>query len=86
MRVAERVAVLIGKTKEERCEIYAIVKKSYDVRSKIAHGDFIKGNEDDIRRYSEKLDVYLRQLLNLTVPYEQEKNKIDDYYLGLLMA
>lgn len=85
-RVAERVAVLIGNTKEERCEIYAIVKKSYDVRSKIAHGDFIKGNEDDIRRYSEKLDIYLRQLLNLTEPYEQEKNKIEDYYLGLLMA
>ena len=85
-RVAERVAVLIGNTKEERCEIYAIVKKSYDVRSKIAHGDFIKGNEDDIRRYAEKLDFYLRQLLNFTVPYEQEKSKIDDYYLGLLMA
>ena len=63
-----------------------LVKKSYDVRSKIAHGDFIKGNEDDIRRYSEKLDIYLRQLLNLTEPYEQEKNKIEDYYLGLLMA
>ena len=38
------------------------------------------------RRQIKKLDFYLRQLLNLTVPYEQEKNKIDDYYLGLLMA
>ena len=80
------MAVLIGKPKEERCEIYDIVKKSYDVRSKIAHGDFIKGDEDNIMGYSEKLDVYLRQLLNFTASYEQEKSKIDDYYLGLLMA
>lgn len=85
-RVAERVAVLIGKTKEERCEIYSVVKKCYDVRSKIAHGDFIKGNEDDIKRFSEKLDGYLRELLNLTDPYEQDRGRIDEYYLELLMA
>lgn len=84
-RVAERVAVLIGKTKEERCEIYTVVKKGYDVRSKIAHGDFIKGNEEDIKKYSVLLDGYLRALLTLIEPYEIEKSKIDDYYLGLLM-
>ena len=85
-RVAERVAVLIGRTKEERCEIYSVVKKSYDVRSKIAHGDFIKGTEDDIKRYSEPLDGYLRALLHLEEPFQVDKSRIDDYYLGLLMS
>ena len=85
-RVAERAAVLIGKTREERCGIYTIVKKSYDVRSKIAHGDFIKGSEDDVKKYSEKLDGYLRELLSLTEPYELENSKVDEYFLNLLMS
>lgn len=84
-RVAERAAVLLGKTKEERCEIYTVVRKCYDIRSKVAHGDLIKGNENDIAKYSEKLDKYLRELLNLSELYELDKNKIDEYFLNLLM-
>ena len=85
-RVAERVAVLIGRNCEERCDIYTTVKKGYDTRSKVAHGDSIKGDEESLAQCSVKIDTYLRRLLELDEPYEIEKVKIDQYYLEKLMS
>jgi Apea-like HEPN len=38
-QISERVAVLIGREPRERIEIYRKVKKLYDLRSRITHGD-----------------------------------------------
>lgn len=84
-RVAERVAVLIGNNQEERCNVYSNVKLGYDTRSKVAHGDFIKKNEEIIRETSVKLDEYLRQLLILDDPYSKNSDKMDQFYLRKLM-
>ena len=84
-QVAERVAVLIGKNKDERCKIYSDIKKGYDTRSKIAHGDFIKKNESIIKEDAKKLDNYLRQLLQLENPFQLKKDDIDMYYLNKIM-
>ncbi len=44
-QISERVAVLIGRSSTERLKIYHSVKKLYDLRSRITHGDleFKKG-------------------------------------------
>jgi hypothetical protein len=38
-QISERVAVLIGQSPSERLEIYRKIKKLYDLRSRITHGD-----------------------------------------------
>lgn len=38
-QVSERVAVLIGNSSSERLDIYRTIKKLYDLRSRISHGD-----------------------------------------------
>jgi hypothetical protein len=38
-QVSERVAVLIGHSSDERLEVYRAIKKLYDLRSRITHGD-----------------------------------------------
>lgn len=85
-QVAERVAVLIGKNKDERCQIYYDIKKGYDTRSKIAHGDLIKKNESIIKEDAKKLDNYLRQLLKLEEPFQLKKDDVDMYYLNKIMS
>lgn len=84
-RVAERIAILIGNSQEERCEIYSNVKNGYDTRSKVAHGDFLKKDEIMIQQYSMILDNYLRQLLQLEEPYNMDSREIDAFYLNKLM-
>ena len=58
-KVAERVAVLIGKNSRDALEIYGNVKKAYRTRSKVVHGDQLKP----------KVDQYLKQSL---VPFQSE--------------
>lgn len=84
-QVAERVAVLIGQNKDERCQIYSDIKKGYDTRSKIAHGDYLKKNESIIKEDAKKLDSYLRQLLQLEEPFDLKKDDMDMYYLSKIM-
>ena len=85
-RVGERVAILIGTTPEERCNIYKNVKTGYDIRSKVAHGDFIgKNDETVIRETSILLDSYLRQLLTLDEPYSLKSDEMNKFYLRKLM-
>lgn len=85
-RVSERVAILLGKTTEERCAIYSDKKNGYDTRSKVAHGDMIKKDENFISNLSQKIDEYLRKLLKLEAPFNLSNGEIDKYFLSLLMA
>lgn len=58
-RVAERVATMLGNDQKEKCEIYSTVKNGYDARSKFAHGDFIKKDVEQVKKWSITLDEYL---------------------------
>lgn len=84
-RVAERVAILLGQSREDRCEIYKDIKNGYDTRSKVAHGDFIKKEESIILDLSFKLDNYLRRLFQLNEPFSTEGSDLDQYFLNKLM-
>lgn len=84
-RLAERSAIMLGTTTEERIEIYATIKKSYDNRSTIAHGDLLKDDlnfEDRII----KVDDYLRKLMSFEEPYNMENAEIDKFFIGKLMS
>lgn len=83
-RLAERSAIMLGATKEERIEIYTTIKKSYDNRSTIAHGDLLK--EDS--KFSERIviiDEYLRKLMSFEEPYNMDNAEIDKFFFEKLM-
>lgn len=80
-RVSERIALLLGEDGEAKKQVYLNVKKCYDVRSKVAHGDFIKGKSEDMAALSVTIDGYLRRLLELTEPFDRKSNEIDEFFL-----
>ena len=85
-QVSERVAILLGKTVDERKEIYTTVKKAYGYRSKAAHGEALKGKVEDTTPLLIQLDEYLRQLMHLETPFGLEQQKIDEFFLEELMG
>jgi len=61
--VAERAASLVKNTVIERDELYKKIKKAYNVRSRIVHGDPLNNNEDELAEMSKVLDNLLRNIL-----------------------
>lgn len=84
-RLAERSAIMLGTTTEERIKIYATIKKSYDNRSTIAHGDLLKDDSNFEDRIM-KVDDYLRKLMSFEEPYNMENAEIDKFFIGKLMS
>lgn len=84
-RLAERSAIMLGATKEERIEIYTTIKKAYDNRSTIAHGDLLKEDSNFAERVV-KIDGYLRQLMSFVEPYNMENAEIDRFFIEKLMS
>lgn len=84
-RIAERVAVMLGTSSEEKKDIFKFIKKAYDFRSTIIHGSNLKGNEETIAGVSVRLDEVLRQLLsgNHEV-FEKTDEEIDSFFVDLL--
>ena len=79
-QVAERVAVLLGNDASARIAIYNDIKKGYGYRSKTAHGEALKGTEQDVAGLLERLDEYVRQLLQLDTPYDLDPVQINDFF------
>lgn len=84
-RLAERSAIMLGATTEERIKIYATIKKSYDNRSTIAHGDLLKDDSNFEDRIM-KVDDYLRKLMSFEEPYNMENAEIDKFFIEKLMS
>lgn len=84
-RIAERVAVLLGTSESEKKEVYSLIKKAYDYRSKIVHGSYIKGKEEDLVSVSTSLDDILRKLLlSKHDVFSKRDVEIDEFFLNLL--
>ncbi|MHA4151426.1 hypothetical protein [Bacillus cereus] len=62
-KIAERVALMLGTTGETKKELFKLIKKAYDYRSLVVHGQQLKGEEVKLVDISQKLDDILRQLL-----------------------
>lgn len=86
-KIAERVAVLLSKNPESRKELFSIVKKAYDIRSRIIHGSYIKEKDEMLIRLSEQLDSILRQILNSrSEVFSLSDSDMDDYFINKVMG
>lgn len=63
-KIAERVAVILGSSKEERQQLYNTIKKAYGIRSTVVHGSSFKNPNDYLVELSVQLDGILRRLLS----------------------
>ena len=60
-KIAERVALFIGKNTEDKISIFSQVKKAYSIRSRVIHGSYFKDNElNGLGEVSKNLDNILR--------------------------
>ena len=85
-QVAERVAILIGNNAVDRQTIYHDIKKGYNIRSKAAHGEPLKGTVQDVADLLVILDDYLRRLMKLESPYNFDDNKLNEFFIKELMG
>jgi len=85
-QVAERVAILLSADVDERLNIYNEIKKGYGVRSKAAHGEPLKGTEQDVKDLLTRLDDYMRRLMKFDTPYDLEQVEINDFFIKKLMG
>jgi hypothetical protein len=63
-KLAERVAWFIGEDTMDRMEVFANVKRVYDVRSKIIHGAVPKGECEKLVVEAKSADHLLRKIVN----------------------
>ena len=85
-QVAERVAILLSEDVNDRLNIYNEKKKGYGVRSKAAHGEPLKGTEQDVKDLLVRLDDYMRRLMKFDTPYDLEQGDINDFFIKKLMG
>lgn len=55
------------------------------VRSKAAHGEPLKGTEQDVKALLVSLDGYLRRLMKIDSPYDLEQGIINEFFIEKLM-
>lgn len=84
-RASERVAILKGGTKENKIKTYSLLKKAYDVRSKVVHGAILKGQNQELKEISTGLDQLLREFLSeKNEIFTKSDEQIDKYFLNEL--
>lgn len=92
-QIAERAAVLIEKDGAARLVFYRELKKVYNIRSTVVHGDALsEARLTEFREISKKTDDQLRKTLQrimadaalLDLFIEKSSDQIEGYFLGLL--
>jgi hypothetical protein len=93
-RMSERVAWTLCGSATEREEMYSFLKRAYDVRSKIVHGDVLSDEKaKDLPIVSSRLDDVTRRVLtkvfttpNLRSLLSKKTDELDDFYLRLVLG
>ena len=80
------MAILLSEDVNDRLNIYNEIKKGYGVRSKAAHGEPLKGTEQDVKDLLVRLDDYMRRLMKFDTPYDLEQGDINDFFIKKLMG
>lgn len=93
-KMAERVAIFLGETLEERDDIYRFLKKSYGIRSRVIHGSAVSGDVEGLVGTCVALDETVRKIMNRVLSNTNEWNlfmkvdreAFDQHFLTRLLA
>ncbi|MCY7579718.1 HEPN domain-containing protein [Bacillus altitudinis] len=84
-KIAERVALMIGNSKESRKELFKLIKDAYNYRSKLVHGQYLKGSEENLVSISKGLDKVLREfIVSEHEIFSKSDNEMEKFFLELL--
>lgn len=84
-KISERVAILLGDNSKSKKELFNTVKIAYSYRSKLVHGQYIKGEDDDLVDVSQSLDSILRELFNNHNDiFKMKDDEMEEYFLNLI--
>jgi len=92
-KLAERVAKFLERDKENRKQLYRLIKKLYDMRSKVVHGASFKlSKSTELEELTIKCDDICRRIMvKIFESYEDEnifgkpQEEIEDYFLNLIL-
>jgi len=92
-KLSERVSRFLKKTQGERIEIFKIIKQSYNIRSKVVHGESFKdGQVTEMEKVVVELDNICREIMDYSLKIEKETNvfyknneDMERYFLELIM-
>ncbi|WP_404292621.1 hypothetical protein LG276_19835 [Cytobacillus kochii] len=86
-KIAERVAIMLGTSKESKKDLFKLIKNAYNYRSTLVHGQHLKGSEENLVSISKGLDDVLR---NLTVAkheiFSKSDKEMEAFFLELLFT
>jgi len=93
-KLAERVALLLGDSPEERRNLFYFVKSLYSVRSSVVHGDTVSRERlKDMISLSQRADQLLRRVLRkimgnseLCTLFESSKENRERYFIDLVLS
>jgi hypothetical protein len=93
-QLAERIALFIGESFQERRDIFNKIKEAYGIRSRIIHGDLLSPSKiDRLYSISETCDNFLRRILykifsdrELSDIFSNPPSQLDDYFLNLILT
>jgi len=93
-KLSERIAHFLSQDKKDRIELFKIIKKCYDFRSKVIHGDTLKsGKVDELDQLIVEVDKVCRDIMKFSFekPFEENvfvwsKEKHEEYFLELIMS
>ncbi|MFB3168465.1 HEPN domain-containing protein [Neobacillus sp. 179-C4.2 HS] len=86
-KIAERVALMLGNSKESKQDYFKLIKNAYKHRSNLVHGQYLTGNEEALIGISQGLDNILRELLVAEHEvFSMSDNDMEAFFLDLLFA
>lgn len=93
-KLSERIAHFLQQDKMDRIELFRNIKKCYEFRSKVIHGDTLKsGKVEELDSLIVKVDNVCRDIMKFSFekPIEENvfnwtKEKHEEYFLELIMT
>ncbi|QNG60321.1 hypothetical protein H4O14_01980 [Bacillus sp. PAMC26568] len=84
-KIAERVALMLGTSGEEKKSLFKQIKKAYDYRSLTIHGSSLRGGNDDLVEISKGLDNILRRFITEKHEiFSKKEEEIEVFFTNLL--
>lgn len=84
-KIAERVALSIGNSVEDKKRLFKLIKKAYSTRSSIVHGASLSGVSADLKEMSYNLDNILRELISSENEiFSKKDNELEEIFVNLL--
>lgn len=86
-KIAERVAILLGESKDERLNLFETIRSAYNIRSKVVHGSKFSKKDKNLSEISISLDEIIRTILiHHKMFFDKNDTELEDKFKQLLFS